>query len=414
MNDTTTRETKALNETVTPEMKQAFDGFMQSFHAFRESNDRRINELETKAGVDSVTAEKVERISAELDKRKTQLDVLTLKSQRPRLEGSKPATSEHKTAFDSYVRRGDSAGLSMLEQKALSTSVNADGGFTVPLEIEAEIGQRLALISPIRSIASVRQVSSASFRKPFATNGFSVGWVAETGSRAQTNTATLDALDFPTHELYAMPAATPSLLDDSAVNIDEWIANEVELAFASQECTAFVNGDGTTKPKGFLSYTTIANDAWEWGKLGVTATGDASSFASANPSDHLLDLVYSLEAGYRQNAHFVMNRKTQAAIRKFKDSDGNYLWTPPAQPGGQAVLMGFPVVESEDMPDIAANITPVAFGDFRRGYLIVDRAGIQVLRDPYSAKPYVLFYTVKRVGGGVQDFNAIKLLKVSA
>ena len=414
MNDTTLRETKALNETVTPEMKQAFDGFMESFTAFRESNDRRMIELETKAGVDTITAEKVERISAELDKRKTQLDVLTVKAQRPRLEGGKPVISEHKTAFDSYVRRGDSAGLSTLEQKALSTSVNADGGFTVPLEIEAEIGQRLALISPIRSIASVRQVSSANFRKPFATNGFSVGWVAETGARAQTNTATLDALDFPTHELYAMPAATPSLLDDSAVNIDEWIANEVELAFASQEGTAFVTGDGVTKPKGFLSYTTIANASWEWGKLGVTTTGNADSFASADPSDHLLDLVYSLEAGYRQNAHFVMNRKTQAAIRKFKDSDGNYLWTPPAQPGGQAVLMGFPVVESEDMPDIGTNTIPVAFGDFRRGYLIVDRAGIQVLRDPYSAKPYVLFYTVKRVGGGVQDFNAIKLLKVSA
>src|SRR5690606_13960378 len=134
-------------------------------------------------------------------------------------------------------------------------------------------------------------------------------------------------------------------------------------------------------------------------------------FPASHPSDALVDLVYALKAGYRQNAHFVMNRKTQGAIRKFKDIDGNYLWQPPAAPGGRAMLMGFPVVEAEDMPDIANGATPIAFGDFRRGYLVVDRAGVRVLRDPYSAKPYVLFYITKRVGGGVQDFDAIKLMK---
>jgi len=336
---------------------------------------------------------------------------ITAKSQRPRLEGGLPAASEHKAAFENYVRRGETQGL---EQKALSAGTNADGGYTVPLEIEQLVGQRLAAISPVRSIASVRTISGNSYRKPFSTNGFETGWVAETAARDQTDSSTLAALDFPAHELYAMPAATPALLDDSAVNIDEWVASEIELAFAQQEGTAFVTGNGTNKPKGFLGYTNIANASWEWGKLGFTKTGDADNFADADPSDSLLDLIYSLQAGYRQNAHFVMNRKTQAQIRKFKTEQGDYLWTPPAQPGGQAMLMGFPVVEAEDMPDIAADAYPVAFGDFQRGYLIVDRAGIQVLRDPYSAKPYVLFYTVKRVGGGVQDFNAIKLLKISA
>jgi HK97 family phage major capsid protein len=197
-------------------------------------------------------------------------------------------------------------------------------------------------------------------------------------------------------ELYAMPAATQTLLDDAVVDIDRWISEEVEAAFAEQESTAFVKGD-----------------AWDWGKLGAVHAGGAA-FPAEDPSDVLVDLIYALKAGYRQNASFVMNRKTQSAIRRFKEDNGQYLWAPPASLGQAATLMGFPVVEAEDMPDIAANNCAIAFGDFERGYLVVDRAGLRVLRDPYSAKPYVLFYTTKRVGGGVQDYAAIKLLKFAA
>jgi HK97 family phage major capsid protein len=211
-----------------------------------------------------------------------------------------------------------------------------------------------------------------------------------------------------------MPAASATLLEDSAVNIDEWLASEVEQTFAVQEGTAFVSGDGTNKPKGFLAYTTVANASWEWAKIGYVATGEAGDFPADDPSDVLVDLIYALKAGYRQNGHFVMNRKTQSAVRKFKDTGGAYLWQPPAAANGHATLMTFPLVEAEDMPDIAADSYAIAFGDFRRGYLIVDRQGVRVLRDPYSAKPYVLFYTTKRVGGGVQDFDAIKLLKFAA
>jgi HK97 family phage major capsid protein len=178
-----------------------------------------------------------------------------------------------------------------------------------------------------------------------------------------------------------------------------------------QEGTAFVTGDGVNKPKGFLNYAAVANSSWNWGNLGYVASGAAGAFAASNASDALVDLVYALKAGYRQNGVFVMNRKTQAAVRKLKDAGGSYLWQPPEQAGGRAALMTFPLVEAEDMPDIGANSLSIAFGDFRRGYLIVDRQGVRVLRDPYSAKPYVLFYTTKRVGGGVQDFDAIKLMK---
>jgi HK97 family phage major capsid protein len=311
------------------------------------------------------------------------------------------------------VRAGDVDGLRQIETKAMSVGSNADGGYLVPVELEHAINQRVMAISPIRSIASVREISGNVYKKPFMTAGPATGWVGETDARTQTTSATFDALSFPAMELYAMPAATATLLDDSAVDLDQWIASEVELVLAMQEGAAFVAGDGVNKPKGFLSYTTMANASWSWGNLGYIASGAAGAFAASNPSDVLIDLIYSLKAGYRQNGSFVMNRKTQATIRKFKDSTGAYLWQPPAQAGGRATLMTFPLVEAEDMPDIAANALALAFGDFQRGYLIVDRVGVRVLRDPYSAKPYVLFYTTKRVGGGVQDFEAIKLLKMA-
>jgi len=257
-------------------------------------------------------------------------------------------------------------------------------------------------------------VSSAIFKKPFAVSGAATGWVTETAARPQTATPTLAELQFPAMELYAMPAATQSLLDDSAVNIDQWLAEEVQQAFADQESQAFIAGDGVNQPKGFLSYTKIADGSWSWGKIGYLPTGVDGAFAASNPSDQLVDLVYALKAGYCRNASFVMNRKTQALVRKFKDADGNYLWQPAQAAVGRASLLGFPVVEAEEMPDIATDAYAVAFGDFGRGYLIVDRLGLRILRDPYSAKPYVLFYTTKRVGGGVQNFEAIKLLKFAA
>ena len=391
---------------------------MRAFEAFKETNDQRLA-LEQKPAGDVVVDEKLARIDAAMDAQARRLDEITLKSARPALSGERAAVRsasalEHKQAFDAYVRSGEAAGLRALEMKAMSIGSNADGGYLVPPEVETQIGARLTSISPIRSIAGQRTISGSVYKKPFMTAGPAVGWVGETDARTQTTSPTLDELSFPAMELYAMPAATATLLEDSAVNVDEWLGQEVEQVFAAQEGTAFVSGDGTNKPKGFLSYTTVANASWSWGNMGYIASGAAGAFAASNPSDVLVDLIYAVKAGYRQNAVFVMNRRTQGAIRKFKDTAGNYLWQPPAVAGGKASLMTFAVVEAEDMPDIAANSLSIAFGDFNRGYLVVDRAGVTVLRDPYCAKPYVLFYTTKRVGGGVQDFDAIKLMKFAA
>jgi len=395
-----------------PVLAEAFDEFRRTFETFKEGNDKALDELQRKSSADVVTSEKVERLSKALDEQKRTMDQYVLRGRRPPLgsDGSRSAVNlEHKAAFDAYVRAGSEDGLRAVEQKSLA--VSSDGGYVVPEETEREIGRRLASVSPIRGISGLRQVSGNVYKKPFAITGAATGWVGETAARPETTAPTLAELAFPAMELYAMPAATATLLDDAAVNIDEWLAEEVETAFATQEGTAFVSGDGTNKPKGFLAYDKMAETSWAWTKIGYLATGVSAGFAEDDPADNLIDLVYTLKSGYRQNATFVMNRKTQAAVRKLKDADGNYVWQPATIAGGTASLMNFPIAESEDMPDIAANAYAIAFGDFRRGYLVVDRVGIRVLRDPYSAKPYVLFYTTKRVGGGVQDFDAIKLLK---
>jgi HK97 family phage major capsid protein len=406
-------EIKAVPDTIA----DAFDGFMSAFEAFKEANDSRLDEIERKLTSDVVSRDKVERINKAVDEQKKMLDQLTIKKARPMLGRGEAITAEqieHKAAFEAYIRHGDESGLRGIEAKAFSTGTSADGGYLVPNETDTEIGRRLSVVSPIRALATVRQVSGHVLKKPFALAGLTTGWVSETGARTETATPALAELSFETMELYAMPAATQGLLDDAAVDIEAWIASEVDIAFAEQEGTAFVSGNGTNRPKGFLAYTNVANGSWSWGNVGYIATGAAGAFAASGPGDVLIDAAYALKAGHRQNAHYVMNRTTQGAIRKFKDADGNYLWQPPATPGQPASLMGFPVTEAEDMPDIAANAYAIAIGDFRAGYLVVDRMGVRVLRDPYSAKPYVLFYTTKRVGGGVQNFEAIKLVKFAA
>ncbi len=399
------------------EVAEAFDGFMSAFESFKQANDERLKQIETRVGADVITTEKVERINMALDEQKRLLDGFSLKSQRPRLSGSarrSPFGQEHKSAFAHYVRSGEAGGLRRLEEKALQVGSGPDGGYLVPSETEAEINRRLAEISPIRGIATVRQVNGAVLKKPFAKGGPAVGWVGEIDARVESQAPILDEMSFPTMELYAMPAATQTLLDDGAIDVDQWIAEEVEVAFAEQEGRAFVIGDGVNQPKGFLSYATNPVGTAAYGEIETVATGVSGGFDPTGAGDALVDLVYALRSGYRQNGRFVMSRRTQAEVRKLKDAQGNYLWRPAMNPDETPSLMGFAVTEAEDMPDISAGSHSIAFGDFGRGYLVVDRTGVRVLRDPYSSKPFVLFYTTKRVGGGVQDFDAIKLLEFDA
>ncbi|MBU1175258.1 MAG: phage major capsid protein [Alphaproteobacteria bacterium] len=374
------------------------------FEQYKRDNDARLDEIDKRGAADPLIADKIRRLDAELDARKSARERAALDRTRPALEArGRAEPDEQSAAFAAYVKRG--------EIKALSAGTPADGGYLVPDETETEIGRLLKDVSPIRAIAGIRQVSGSVYKRPFTTSGLATGWAAETGARTTTASQTLSEISYPTMELYAMPAATQAFLDDAVVDVGQWIAEEVNAAFAEQETDAFINGTGSTRPAGFLSETQVAEASWSWGNIGYVATGVSGALPADDESDVLIDLVYALKSGYRQNASWVMNRRTQAAIRKLKDADGNYLWQPAATPEGHASFMGFRLVEAEDMPDIGAGTTPIAFGDFRRGYLVVDRKGINILRDPYSQKPYVLFYTTKRVGGGVADYDAIKLLK---
>lgn len=412
------KETKTAS--ASPEARAALHEMMAAFEAFKGANDARLDEIEKKASADALLEEKVARIDQAVASAQARLDRALSEGRRPGLDGASPSTAsrssspfhgEEKSAWDGYMKSGQAHGL---ELKAGLSSASNSAGYVVPPETERAIERRLMAGSPMREIATVRTVGSGVFRKPVSTAGVQAGWVAETAARPETDPATLALLEFSSADLYACPAATQSLLDDALIDLDEWLAAEVEDAFAAQETAAFVSGDGVNKPKGFLAYATATEGTQTWGQIGTVASGAAGGFATASPADKLIDLIYAPKAQYRPNGRFVMNRRTVSAVRKFKDADGNYVWSPATRPGETASLLGYPVTEIETMPDIGANSLSIAFGDFARGYLIVDRAGVRVLRDPYSAKPYVLFYTTKRVGGGVQNFDAIKLMKFAA
>jgi len=408
----TKKETKMATQSVS--QKQVMSDFATTFEAFKDANDERLSALEAKQGVDPLVEQKVDRINAALDLQQKHIERLGITASQPsRVSGVDLGASETKSAWADYIRSGDLSAMKALEGKSLSLTDN-EGGYLVPLETESSIERALAEASPFRAIATVRSVGTSQFRAPISAGGASSGWAGDTDERPETQAPLLELVEFPVGELYAMPAATQSLLDDSVADVDQWLAEEVRDVFATQETTAFVSGDGVNKPRGFLDYPQVADENHSWNNLGYLSTGTDGDFNADAPIDALLDLIYAPQPRFRAQASFMMNRRTVSAVRKFKDADGNYIWQPATQAGASASLLGYPLVEIEDMPDIGVDMTPIAFGDFRRGYLITDRQGVRVLRDPFSSKPYVLFYTTKRVGGGVQDFNAIKLLKFSA
>jgi HK97 family phage major capsid protein len=289
--------------------------------------------------------------------------------------------------------------------------VAADGGYLVDPQTAATIRSALKSSASIRSIANVVTVEATTFDVLIDHSDVGTGWATESGSIAESATPQIDRISIPLNELSAMPKASQRLLDDSAFDIEGWLAERIADKFARAEAQSFISGDGVDKPKGFLAHPAVADGAWTWGNLGYVATGNAGDFATTNASDAVVDLVYALDSTYRANGSFVMNSKTAGAVRKMKDADGRFLWADGLQAGEPARLMGYPVLVAEDMPDIAANAYAIAFGDFRSGYTIAERPDLRVLRDPFSAKPYVLFYASKRVGGDVSDFAAIKLLK---
>ena len=372
-----------------------------------ETTDQLEASFDIVARQDRTEAE-VATLRSDVDEVKARVDRIHRAAARPALAASEDTAPEVKGFVDGYLRRG-----STTEMKSISGAVPADGGYAVPQEIDALIARELAEISPIRSIAQVVQTGSAGYRKLVATGGTASGWVSETAARPETDTPQFAEIAPPTGELYANPAASQAMLDDAGFDLESWLASEIGMEFARAEGAAFVNGTGSDMPEGFLQapVSTAGDAVRAFGSLQYIGTGDNTGLG-VDPDTKLIDLVHTMKAGHRQGASFVMNSATLAEVRKLKTVDGAFLWQPGLVDGQPDRLLGYPVVEAEDMPDIASGAFPIAFGNFRHGYLIAERSATQILRDPFTNKPFVHFYATKRVGGQVLDSAAIKLLKV--
>ena len=385
---TETTETGATPAPVA-EAKRAMAGFARDFGEFRQELHARLQQQE---------------------ERLTMLDRKMQSPARPALARAADETAPHAKAFGSYLRSGDDEGLRglELEGKAMTSAVAADGGYLVDPETAETIRGVLDSTASIRRIANVVHVEATAYDVLVDTTEVGAGWATESDAAAETGTPAIDRISIPLHELSALPKISQRLLDDSAFDIEAWLAGRIAEKFARAEAAAFVAGDGVDKPRGFLTHPAVAEASWSWESLGYVASGADGAFAGA---EALIDLVYALGARYRANARFVMNSRTAGAVRKLKDNDGRFLWSDGLAAGEPARLLGYPVLVAEDMPDIASGADAIAFGDFRAGYTVAERPDLRVLRDPFSAKPHVLFYATKRVGGDVTDFAAIKLLR---
>ncbi|MBU9154200.1 phage major capsid protein [Burkholderia gladioli] len=391
----------------TPDVKALVEGVNRAFEQFKAEHTKQLEAV--KAGLPSsdFTA-KVEKIGADLDSLQKAIDEHSVKMAALEMGGAGGKSlrdAEYTDAFKAHVKRGD-------VQAALNKGADEQGGYLTPVEWDRTIIDKLVLISPMRQLAQVQAVSKAGFSKLFNMGGTASGWVGETDARPQTGTGTFKSLSFASGEIYANPAATQQILDDSEIDLETWLANEVQTEFARQEGIAFLSGDGENKPNGILTYVTGGANAAVH-PFGAIETVNSGAAAAAT-SDGVIDLIYDLPSAFTANARFAMNRNTQREIRKLKDGQGNYLWQPSYVAGQPATLAGYAITEVPDMPDLAANSIPVLFGDFQQTYLIVDRIGVRVLRDPYTAKPYVLFYTTKRVGGGLLNPQPMRAMKIAA
>jgi HK97 family phage major capsid protein len=421
----------------------AVDALHAGFEEFKKANDERLAQIEKKGSADVVTEAKLQKIEADLEKAQKIADEAVLAAKRQ----SRVVTDErgnavdldkkaqewasmnarrrgavigsfgaadmdgYKAAFDTFLRKGEEV-MGPDERKALSVGTDPDGGYVVNPDLSGRIVMKVFESSPMRAYASVQVISSDALEGLFDLNEASSGWVGETDSRAETNTPQLGKWRIPVHEVYAKPKATQKLLDDASINMEAWLASKVAEKFARDEANAFVTGNGVNKPRGFLTY---ASGTTLPGTIERFDTGVNGAFAAApNGGDVLINALYGLKQQYRANATWFMNRATLKLTRKLKDSDGAYLWSPGIAAGQPASLLGYPVASFEDMPDPATDSLSIAVGDMREAYQIVDRLGIRTLRDPYSAKPYVEFYTTKRVGGDVVNFEAIKLIEFTA
>ncbi|MDP4027017.1 phage major capsid protein [Methylobacterium sp. NEAU 140] len=315
---------------------------------------------------------------------------------------------EYKSAFQNFVRTGETGNLKAMQQKALSSGFDPDGGYLVPSQLSTRVIEKVFEVSPIRQVANVQTASSSEIDFPVDADEAEAQWVDETSPRRQTNTPQLGKKKIVVHELSAIPQATERMLEDSAVDVDSWLTKKLANKFARTEGRAFVLGTGRGQPVGFLTYAASP----EGGAVQRIMSGKADGFPDGSgTADALMEMIYSLKAAYRQNASWLMPRSTQLLVRLMKDDRGNYLWQPGIKDGQPGTLLGYSVRDAEDMPQMAAGSLSIAFGDWHEAYTIVDRIGMTIRRDPFTADPFVKFIARKRVGGDVVNPEAFALLK---
>lgn len=397
------------------ELKALIEEQGKAFEAFKTEHNAALADVK-KGTEDVVRTEKVDRINAAVGELQAALDeqaakLAALQTAGAQGEADKPVNAAYNAAFDRFFREGDDRDLRAAIKSAPRTDANvttpAEGGYFAPTEWDRSVVDALRIVSPMRSIATVQSISTNSFTKVYNDRQTASGWVGEKTTRTETSTPGLDSETFECGEIYANPAATQRILDDGLINVEQWLANEVQTEFAYQEGLAFVSGDGTNKPRGLLDYKSPSDHPF--GAIPSVKSGAAAALKL----EGLIDLVYDLPSERTPNARFVMNRKTQGAVRKIKDGNGNFIWQPGLQAGQPANVLGFPVTELAAMEDVGAGKIPIIFGDFS-GYLVLDRMGVRILRDPYTNKPFVMFYTTKRVGGGVVDTTLFRYHTIEA
>jgi HK97 family phage major capsid protein len=389
------------------DQKAMFEQINAAVKEMRNENDLRLAKGEK---ADVLHAEKIDRIQDSIDKLQLEIDDNTKKINNQNFNGSnggrKIADPEYNKAFNAHMRRGD-------VQASMNKGAAAEGGFFAPIEWDRTVGDKLVRISPMRQLAKVQQISGNSFTKLFNLKGTVSGWVGETTARPETATVTVGSLQYDTGEIYSNPSATQLMLDDSLVDIEQWLEREVQQEFALQEGKAFISGTGANnRPRGILTYVTGGTNATAHPYGAITTVN--SGAAATVTADGLINLVYDLPSEFTAGANFLMSRTTQRVVRLLKDLQNNYLWQPSYVAGQPSTLLGYGLYEDPEMPNLAAASKSVLFGDFSLTYLVIDRVGIRLLRDPYTNKPFVMFYTTKRVGGGLLNPETMRALNTAA
>jgi HK97 family phage major capsid protein len=399
------------------DIQTTLEDFGRTFEEFKKGHEDRLANLEKKGQEDFALQEKITTLEthlAQTEKRLKQLDLLT---NRPSLETADEPFRGHTRAFMEYIRKGLDTQLHEYERKSLSTTPDANGGYLVPSGLHDRLYTTLQATSVMRGLASIREISTSALEMLIDKDSADVGWVAETEKRRETKTPELAKIRIPVHEMYARPRATQKLLDDATLNVEDWLSQKIAQKMAAMENHSFLFGDGRIQPKGILSYDTVEKARWEWGTLEEIKTGADGNFMEDAGVEALLDVFQSLKAPYLPGASWLMSRSAQTALRMLQDPGSHlHLWQPPLGGMANPTLLGYPVIISDDMPPLNPQVPSksIIFGNFKEGYQIVDRTSIRVLRDPYSAKPYVEFYTTRRVGGDVLNFEALKVLNFAA